>query len=85
MATKGDRFVRKRIRRQASGDEPCDRPLVPEQIEQAQRYWIIFAQRQLGNWEESYKDLVPFDKEGVIRVGGRLRNAPLLYEEIHTC
>ena len=33
--------VRKQIRRQPSGDEPCDRPLVPEQIEQAQRYWIV--------------------------------------------
>ena len=75
--------VRKRIRRQTSGDEPCDGQLVPEEIEQAQRYWIVSAQRQLGTWEESYRDLAPFDKEGVIRVGGRLRNAPLLYEEIH--
>ena len=75
--------VRKRIRRQASGDPPYDGPLVPEEIEQAQRYWIVSAQRQLGNWEESYKDLAPFDKEGAIRVGGRLRNAPRLYEEIH--
>ena len=72
--------IRKRIRRQASGDKPCDGPLVADEIEQAQRYWIVSAQRQLGNWEESYKDLAPFDKEGVIRVGGRLRDAPLLYE-----
>ena len=35
--------VRKRIRRQASGDEPCDGPLVPEETEEAQRYWIVSA------------------------------------------
>ena len=75
--------VRKRIRRQASSAEPCDGPLVPEEIEQAQRYWIASAQRQLGNLEESYKDLAPFDKEGVIKVRGRLRNTPLFHEEIH--
>lgn len=56
---------------------------MPEEIVQAQRYRIVSAQRQLGNWEESYKDLAPFDKEGVIRVGERLRNALLSYEEIH--
>lgn len=75
--------VRKLIRRRESSDKPCDGPLVPEEIVQAQRYWIVSAQRQLGNWEESYKDLATFDKEGVIRVGERLRNALLIYEEIH--
>lgn len=75
--------VRKRIRREASSDELCDGPLVPEEIMQAQRYRIVSAKRQLGNWEESYKDLAPFDKESVIRVGGKLRSASLLYEEIH--
>lgn len=54
--------VRKRMRRQESSDEPCDGPLVPEETEQAQRYWIVSAQRQLRNWEESYKDLALFDK-----------------------
>ena len=29
------------IRRRESSDKPCDGPLVPEEIVQAQRYWIV--------------------------------------------
>ena len=41
------------------------------------------AQRDLDDWQKSFRDLAPFVKEGVVRVGGRLKNAPLTYEEIH--
>ena len=75
--------ARKRTRNQTSSVEPCDGPLIPAEIEQAQRYWVTSAQRQLGDWEARFKELAPFITEGVVHVAGRLRNAPLLYEEIH--
>ena len=40
------------------------------------------AQRDLEDWQNHFRDLAPFAKD-VVRVGGRLKNAPLTYEEIH--
>ncbi|CAB4002804.1 Hypothetical predicted protein [Paramuricea clavata] len=56
--------------------------LLPEEIESAERYWILSAQEQLGDWKERYKELAPFEKE-VIRVGGRLKHSPLSYDNNH--
>ena len=41
-------------------------PLLPEEISSAERYWVMSAQTQLGDWKERYKDLAPFGKERVI-------------------
>ena len=58
-------------------------PLLPEEIESAERYWVKEVQRELGNWKEQYKELTPFKKDGVVRVGGRLARSPLTYDESH--
>jgi hypothetical protein len=57
--------------------------LLPEEIESAERYWILSAQEQLGDWKERYKELAPFEKEEVIGVGGRLKHSPLSYDNNH--
>ena len=58
-------------------------PLLPNEISSAERYWLMSAQTQLGDWKERYKDLAPFEKERVIRVGGRLKHCPLSYDNNH--
>ena len=74
---------RKKARNQVSSNEVREGPSVPEEMDQAERYWIMSAQRDLEDWQNRFSDLAPFVKEGVVRVGGRLRHAPLTYEEIH--
>ena len=71
------RFIRNAKSPSVSG------PLLPEEIESAERYWVKEAQRELGNWKEQYKELTPFEKGGVVRVGGRLARSPLTYDESH--
>ena len=68
--------LKKRRNEEFSG-EPRREPLVPEEINQAERYWIIRA--QMKDWESGCRDLTPFVQDGVARVGGRLNNAPLQY------
>ena len=75
--------AKKKARYQASSNEVREGPLVPEEMDQAERYWIMSAQRDLEDWQTQFSDLAPFVKEGVVRVGGRLKHAPLTYEEIH--
>lgn len=35
------------------------------------------------DWEVRFRDLVPFVKDGVIRVGERLRRSNLVYDQVH--
>ena len=58
-------------------------PLEPTEIESAENYWIKSAQTELGDWKHHYKDLAPFMKDGVVRVGGRLTRASLQFGESH--
>ena len=58
-------------------------PLLPKEIDSAERYWSLSAQTQLGDWKERYKDLAPFKKEGIVRVGGRIKHSPLSYDNNH--
>ena len=39
--------------------------------------------RLKSSWKERYKELAPFEKEEMIRVGGRLRHSPLPYDNNH--
>ena len=57
--------------------------LLPEEIEQAEQYWIVLAQESLGDWKDSCASLTPFEQNGVIRVGGRLGRSTLPYEQAH--
>ena len=41
------------------------------------------AQRDLEDWQTRFNDLAPLVKEGEVRVIGRLKHAPLTYEEIY--
>ena len=58
-------------------------PLLPEEIELAESYWIKSAQSKLEDWKDRYRDLAPYEKDGIIRVGGRLTQSPLSYDENH--
>ena len=58
-------------------------PLLPKEIELAERYWILSAQTELHDWKEHFKGLTPFEKDGIIRVGGRIMNSPLSYDNNH--
>ena len=58
-------------------------PLLPEEIDSVERYWIMTAQTQLGDWKERYRALAPFEKNKVIHVGGRLKHSPLSYDNNH--
>jgi len=75
--------AKKKARNQVASNEVREGPLVPEEMDQAERYWIMSAQRDLEDWQNRFSDLAPSVK-GVVRVGGRLRHVPLTYEEIHT-
>ncbi|XP_067650866.1 uncharacterized protein [Haliotis asinina] len=59
---------------------PC---LQPEEINGAETYWVKFAQLSLGNWKTTLTDLAPFQRDGVIRAGGRLRQTSLQYDQVH--
>jgi hypothetical protein len=58
-------------------------PLSPREIESAEHYWIKTTQSNLTDWKDRYKDLAPYSKDGIIRVGGRLSRSPLSYDENH--
>ncbi|KAK3744569.1 hypothetical protein QZH41_003507 [Actinostola sp. cb2023] len=58
-------------------------PLEPEEIKPAEHYWIRQAQADLVDWEDKYKDLAPFIKEEIIRVGGRLKRSQMTYDQTH--
>ena len=75
--------AKKKAGYQVSSNEVRGGPLIPQEMVQAESYWIKTAQRDLEDWENRFKDLAPFVKEGVVRVGGRIRHSPLTYEEIH--
>lgn len=77
--------TRNRARNRESKPHPCDGPLVPSEIEEAECYWFMTAQREreIGDWKTHFSDLTLFIEEGVVRVGGRLENATLTYGKIH--
>jgi hypothetical protein len=60
--------------------------LTPEELERSQTFWIKEAQKSLDAKVKTkeLKMLSPFtDEEGIIRVGGRIDNALVLYETKH--
>jgi len=61
-------------------------PLAPEELQQAEIYWIKQAESTLHSRQErgDFKSLSPFkDENGVIRVGGRVDEAIVSYEARH--
>ena len=73
-----------RLRKQAQ----CGREgsLTPDELQQAETYWIKQAQETLHSRLErgDFKSLSPFkDDKGIIRVGGRVDKAIVTYEEKH--
>ena len=75
--------AKKKTRYQTSSNEVHEGPLIPEEMDQAERYWMMSAQRDLEDRQTRFSDFAPFVKEGVVRVRGRLKHAPLTCEEIH--
>ena len=58
-------------------------PLQPSELIRAEEYWIQQTQGHLSEWQEKYRDLAPFDQDGIICVGGRLSRSSLPYERVH--
>lgn len=58
-------------------------PLLPEEIESAEHYWVKLAQSKQEDWKDCYEDLAPYKKDGIVRAGGRLTQSPLSYDENH--
>ena len=58
-------------------------PLLPGEIESAEHYWVKLVQSKQEDWKDRYKDLAPYEKDGIVRVGGRLTQSPLSYDENH--
>ena len=81
MSSKSFRFLKAKIKK---GTLPEDEvSLSPAQLNEAEKYWIKRAQRSLLPKLEKgeFKVLTPFvDSEGVIRVGGRVKNLVTSYE-----
>jgi len=42
--------AKKKARNQVASNEVREGPLVPEEMDQAERYWIMSAQRDLEDW-----------------------------------
>ena len=62
-------------------------PLSPQELEDAELYWIKESQRSLHDRLKrgDLKGLTPFvDKSGVIRVGGRVKDAVVSYDVKHS-
>lgn len=53
------------------------------EIADAEKHWILIAQEELHDWKKEYLELAPFEEDGIIRVGGRLRHAELSYDQTH--
>ena len=76
----------KKIRLRKHAQEGRNGPLTPGELESAELFWIKEAQRSLHRRKEKgeFKSLSPFlDSKGVIRVGGRLDEAIVSYDQKH--
>ena len=61
-------------------------PLTPEELAEAERFWIKEAQKPLHSRMKKgdFKNLSPFtDEQGVVRVGGRVDQAIMSYDTRH--
>ena len=78
------RFVHNlKCRIKKTADEMYTGTLEVQEVDLAKRYWIEHAQKELSDWKTRCKDLTPFIQDGILRVGGRLRKAPLTYDQKH--
>lgn len=75
-----------KIRLRKYGQYGKEGPLTPEELQQAEIYWTKEAQTTLHSRLQrgDFKSLSPFtDKDGVIRVGGRVDDIVVSYETKH--
>ena len=80
------RRLAEKIRLRKHAQEGRQGPLTPEELLQAELYWIKDAQKSLHDRmaKGELKTLSPFsDDKGIIRVGGRLDKAIVSYEMKH--
>ena len=82
------RFARKArdVRRDDVRDESMDDPLKPQELHEAEVFWIKEAQRSLNDrlMKGEFTSLSPFrDKDDVIREGGRVSKAIVTYDCKH--
>ncbi|XP_022098200.1 uncharacterized protein LOC110983327 [Acanthaster planci] len=81
------RFVHTlQAKKQSNTDKEPGGPLLPREISEATDYWLIQAQKPLhqrvANGE--FKMLSPFtDEQGILRVGGRLKESIMTYNRKH--
>ena len=63
---------------------PVSQTLEPEEVEEAERLWIIESQtqdRHFNEWKNQFK--LFNDEKGIMRCGGRLSNAEFQYGTKH--
>ena len=76
----------RRIRARCSGGQRQNGPLTPSELQEAEALWLKEAQKSLHSrmQKKEFDTLSPFvDNKGVIRVGGRVDNAVVLYDSRH--
>ena len=80
------RRLAEKIRLRAQDQDGRGRPLIPDELREAEMFWVKEAQKALkGRMEKGdFQSLSPFiDDQGVIRVGGRLDTSVASCESRH--
>ena len=80
------RRLAEKIRLRKFGQHQREGPLTPEELAEAERFWIKEAQKPLHSRMKKgeFKNLSPFtDQQGVVRVGGRVDQAIMSYDTRH--
>ena len=80
------RRLAEKIRLRKFGQHQREGPLTPEELAEAERFWIKEAQKPLHSRmkKREFKNLSPFtDEQGVARVGGQVDKAIMSYDTRH--
>ncbi|KAK3736377.1 hypothetical protein QZH41_006148 [Actinostola sp. cb2023] len=80
------RRLAQKIKAKREGRQGLDGPLTPQELVEAELFWIKEAQKSLHTRQErgEFQSLSPFvDDNGVLRVGGRIDKAVVSYDTRH--
>ena len=79
------RFIKNLKARCSSSKMPASEQLSPAELNEAEHYWVKKAQQPLHNRMKKgeFKTLSPYMQDGMIRVGGRIGEGLISYEQRH--
>ena len=78
------RFIKNLKARYSSSKMPASEQLSPAELNEAEYYWVKKAQQLLHNrMKGEFKTLSPYMQDGLIRVGGRIGEGLISYEQMH--